>query len=137
LLGWLWWRFANEPSLGLDDRCWIGGIECDGMEIFPGVSSRFLVAALAYLVMLHYCVWVMAFPLVARDGTPWRLRTIPLAWRSKSWRIGVACLLAVGAVGVVLLWGCLLADFPLTRDVYLMASVMSILAEAPFLLRTL
>jgi hypothetical protein len=38
---------------------------------------------------------------------------------------------------VVAMWGLLLADFQLTRNVYLLASVTSVLAEVPFLLRTL
>jgi hypothetical protein len=137
LLGWLWLQLAHAPPVGPDDVFTFGSAECDGAEILPGISSRFVVATLAFLVMLHYCVWVVAFPLLERHRTPWQLRAIPLAWRSNGWRIGVASLLIVGAVGVVLLWPCLLADFRLTREIYLMASALSILAEAPFLLRSL
>jgi len=137
LLGWLWWQFANQPPLGSDDRCWLGGAECAGTEILPGLSSRFLVAAFAFLVMLHYCVWVVAFPLLGTGDAPWRLRAIPLAWRSRRWTIGVASVLVVAGIGVVLMWGGLLADFGLTSEVYLLATVTSVLAEVPFLLRTL
>ena len=82
-------------------------------------------------------VLLVAFPLVGPRDAPWRLRAIPLAWKSAGWRTGIVGVLAVGAVGVVALWACLLADFHLTREVYLTASVMSILAEVPFLLRAL
>ena len=91
LLGWLWWRLANEPPLGAEDTCWLGGVECAGAEILPGVSSRFLVAALAFLVLLHYCVWVAAFPLVGQGSAPWQLRNSPgLAVQRLAHRSGVA-----------------------------------------------
>src|SRR5262249_14844640 len=104
LLGWLWWRLANEPTMGGDDGFRFAGVDCAGADVLPGVSSRFLVAALAFLVMLHYCVWVVAFPLVGPRDAPWRLRAILLAWRSAGWRIGIAGVLAVGVVGVIALW---------------------------------
>ena len=34
-------------------------------------------------------------------------------------------------------WACFLADYPLTRDVYFTVAILHVLAEFPFLLRTL
>ena len=38
---------------------------------------------------------------------------------------------------VLLLWGCFLANYPLTRDVYFTVALLHVLAEVPFLLRIL
>ena len=38
---------------------------------------------------------------------------------------------------VLLLWGCFLADYPTTRDVYFTVALLHVLAEVPFLLRAL
>ena len=47
----------------------------------------------------------------------------------------LAGLLAVGAVVVLALWACFLADYPATRDLYFTVALAHVLAEAPFLLR--
>ena len=90
-----------------------------------------------FLEMLHYSVWLVAIPLVGLRTAPWRLRAVPLARRSPSWHAAVTCGLAVGGAVVLLLWGCFLADYPLTRDVYFTAAMLHVLAEVPFLLRAL
>ena len=43
----------------------------------------------------------------------------------------------LGGLVVLLLWGCFLADYPLTRDVYFTVALLHVLAEVPFLLRAL
>ena len=78
-------------------------------------------------------------------AAPWRLAAVPLARRGTAWRGGLAAFLAAGlcvvlalGLGVVLvLWGCFLADYATTRDVYFTVAMLHVLAEVPFLLRAL
>jgi multidrug resistance efflux pump len=65
------------------------------------------------------------------------MRSIPLARRSLGWRHALTLLLAVGLGVVLLLWAGFLADYPLTRDIYVSVAIVHILAEVPFLLRAL
>ena len=46
-------------------------------------------------------------------------------------------LLVAGAFVVALLWLCFLADYATTRDIYFTVATAHVLAEVPFLLRTL
>ena len=105
-----------------------------GAGLLPGVSSHLLVSTHTFLEMLHYGIWVVAIPLVALR---WDLRAVPLARRSPGWRKVVLGLLGVGVVVVLLLWGCFLANYPVTRDVYFTVAMLHVLSEVPFLLRSL
>jgi hypothetical protein len=107
-----------------------------GASIVTGVSSHLLVATHTFLEMLHYGIWVVVIPLIAYRARPWKL-DVPLARRSLSWRRGLLIVLGLGVVVVLLLWGCFLADYPLTRDVYFTVALLHVLAEVPFLLRAL
>jgi hypothetical protein len=136
LLGLLWWRLADAPPLPGQDALSVriaqhAGAETEGLR---GISSHLLVATHTFLEMLHYGIWVVAIPLVALR---WDLKAVPLARRSPSWRRLVLGLLGVGVVVVLLLWGCFLANYPLTRDVYFTVALLHVLAEVPFLLRIL
>lgn len=105
-----------------------------GSQLFAGVSSRLLVATHAFLEMLHYGVWLLAVPLVTG---PWRLAGIPVARRSLPWRFVTAVVLVCGAAVVLMLWGCFLLDYATTRDLYFTVALLHVLAEIPFLLRSL
>jgi hypothetical protein len=136
-LGVLWWRLADAPPLPGDDELTRRITEHAGAAILPGVSSHLLVATHTFLEMLHYGVWVVAIPLIGLRAAPWRLGAVPLARRSPAWRRSLAVLLAVGLGVVVVLWGCFLADYVATRNVYFTVAVLHVLAEVPFLLRAL
>jgi hypothetical protein len=135
-LGLLWWRLASAPPLPGEDMLTARITEHAGAGVFRGVSSHLLVATHTFLEMLHYGIWVVAIPLVALR---WDLglRGVPLARRSPGWGRLVLGLLAFGVVIVLLLWGCFLANYPLTRDVYFTVALLHVLAEVPFLLRAL
>lgn len=137
LIGVLWWRLADAPPLPGSDALSLRITQHAGAFILQGVSSHLLVATHTFLEMLHYSVWLLAIPLVGLSTAPWRVRSIALAKRSMSWRFAVISLLALGGIVVVLLWGCFLADYPTTRDVYFTVAMLHVLAEVPFLLRTL
>jgi hypothetical protein len=135
LVGLLWWRLASTPDLqgdALVERI----AQHAGAGTLQGVSSHLLVATHTFLEMLHYGIWVVVIPLVAYRARPWKL-DVPLARRSPAWRRALLITLGVGVVVVLLLWGCFLANYPLTRDVYFTVALLHVLAEVPFLLRTL
>lgn len=136
LLGVLWLRLAGAPDLPGHDGLTLRITQHAGAGVLAGVSTHFLVAAHTFLEMLHYGVWMVAIPLLAIDGSPWKLAKVPLANR-RGWRPAVALFLATGAVAVVALWACFLADYPVTRDVYFTVAMLHVLAEFPFLIRSL
>jgi hypothetical protein len=137
LLGLLWWQLARTPNLPGDDSLTLQITAHAGAGILHNVSTHLLVATHTFLEMLHYSVWLLAIPLVGIRTNPWRLQTVPLARRSHPWRLGLLGVLAAGVVVVLLLWGCFLADYPLTRQVYFTVALLHVLAEVPFLLRAL
>jgi hypothetical protein len=137
LLGLLCWQLGEGPPLPDDNPLTLSIAQGAGAGILHGVSARLLVAAHAFLTMVHYGVWIIAVPAVALPARLWQVRSIPLARRSFGWRLGLGLLLAAGAGVVLVLWGGFLADYQLTRDLYLTVAIVHILAEAPFLLRTL
>ncbi|MBL8798699.1 MAG: hypothetical protein JNM56_32695 [Planctomycetia bacterium] len=137
VLGVLWWKLADAPPLPGDDALTVRVTRHAGADILQGISPHLLVATHTFLEALHYAVWVLAIPLVGLKTAPWDLSSVPMAWRSPSWRTGLACVLGVSALVVLALWACFLADYPLTRDIYFTLALFHVLAEAPFLLRAL
>ena len=137
VLGVLWWKLAAAPSLPGDDALTVRITGHAGADVLQGISTHLLVATHTFLEALHYAVWVLAIPLVGLKTAPWNLSSVPMAWRSPSWRLGLACVLGISAVVVLALWACFLADYPLTRDLYFTVALFHVLAEAPFLLRAL
>ncbi len=108
-----------------------------GAWFLPGVSPHFLIAAHAFLEMVHYGVWVVIIPLIGLRSRPWQVSAIPAARRSRNWARGVSAVLLVGALVVVVLWVCFRLDYPTTRHVYFTVAMLHVLAEVPFLLRML
>lgn len=137
VLALLWWRLADAPSLPGDDALSARIAQHAGADILRGISAHLLVATHAFLEMLHYSVWVIAIPLVGLKTAPWKIGSIPMTWRSPSWKFALGALLVAGSGVVLLLWACFLADYPLTRDVYFTVALLHVLAEVPFLLRAL
>jgi hypothetical protein len=137
LLCLLWWRLGDAPSLPGHDALTERITRHAGAEILQGVSTHLLVATHTFLEVLHYGVWLIAIPLVGLGGAPWSLGAVPLVRRTPEWRfVLVGCFFA-GGVLVLILWGCFLADYPMTRDVYFTVAMLHVLAEVPFLLRAL
>jgi len=137
LLGLLWWRLSDSPSLPGIDAFTQRITRHAGADLLPGVSSHLLVATHTFLEMLHYAAWLLAIPLVSMAFAPWRIGQVPMARRSQSWRWAVGGILFAGGAAVIVLWCGFLADYPLTRDVYFTVAMLHVLAEVPFLLRAL
>jgi hypothetical protein len=87
---------------------------------------------------LHYGVWLVGIPLAAGTGLlPWRAGSVPLVRHRRGRPRLIRALLYAGGAGVLLLGFCFLADYPTTRDIYFTFAMAHVLAEVPFLLRTL
>ncbi|HVS39164.1 MAG TPA: hypothetical protein VMS17_26635 [Gemmataceae bacterium] len=136
-LGVLWWKLAAAPSLAETDDLARAVTHHAGADVLQGVSSHLLVATHTFLEMLHYAVWIVLVPLVGLRTAPWKLNTVPLARRSPAWRLGLYAFLGAGLAAVIVLWGCFLADYTTTRNVYFTVALVHVLAEVPFLLRAL
>jgi hypothetical protein len=137
LVGVLWWRLAGAPHLAGDDALTLRITQHAGAGILAGVSTHLLVATHVFLETLHYGIWLVAIPLAGLRTAPWRLQTVPLFRHPQGWPRAVCAALIAGACGVILLWASFLADYTATRDVYFTVAMFHVLAEAPFLLRTL
>jgi hypothetical protein len=136
-LGVLWWRLAGADNLPGDERLTRLITGHAGADILEGVSSHLLVATHTFLEMLHYGVWIVAIPLIGVASAPWQLQRVPLARRGAAWRTGVAVFLVAGLAVVLVLWVCFLGNYETTRTVYFTVAIFHVLAEVPFLLRSL
>ena len=134
----LWWGLAASPSITDDGEVALRVVRHAGAGLLTGVSTYLLVSTHVFLETLHYGVWLVGVPLAAGTGLlPWRADSVPLVRHKAGWPRLIRALLYAGAGVVVLLWLCFLADYPTTRDVYFTFAMAHVLAEVPFLLRTL
>lgn len=137
VLGLIWWRLWDAPALPGDDMLSMRITANAGAEWLTAISSHALVASHTFLELLHYGVWVVLIPLVTMQAMPWKLSNVPLARRGGAFRVGVVAVCVLGIVVVIALWAGFIANYPLTRDLYFMLAIAHVLAEAPFLIRTL
>jgi hypothetical protein len=134
----LWWRLGGAAPLPEEGEVALRIVRHAGAGVMPAVSTHLLVSTHVFLETLHYGVWLVGIPLVAGVGVaPWRASTVPLVRHREGWPRLIRALLAAGGAAVVLLWLGFLADYATTRDVYFTFAVAHVLAEVPFLLRTL
>ena len=136
-LGMLWLRLADAPDLPGKDLLTVRIAQHAGADLLTGISTHLLVATHTFLEMLHYGVWLVAMPLVGMQAAPWKVGDVPLARRTPAWRAGVLGLLIGGGVAAVALWVGFFTNYTATRDVYFTVALLHVLAEVPFLLRSL
>lgn len=137
-LALLWWRLAEAAPLVEDGEVALRVVRHAGAEIVPAVSTHLLVSTHVFLETLHYGVWLVGVPLAAGGGlAPWRAASVPLVRHRRGWPRLIRTLLAAGGLLVLLLWLCFAADYATTRDIYFTVAMAHVLAEVPFLLRTL
>jgi hypothetical protein len=152
LLAGMLWQLTQTPALPDDNGLFWRITQHAGAQLLPNISSHALVATHVFLEMLHYCVWLVALPLIAplakRASDPqassthasrrvWSLKMVPLARHPRGFPKLVATALAFGVFLVVVLWFGFSVDYATTRDVYFTIAIAHVLAEAPFLLRML
>jgi hypothetical protein len=92
-----------------------------------------LLALHAFLELLHYGAWVILLPLIGLAAAPWDFRRVPLVGHRDGWPRLVKLAFSAGAVAVVLLWVCFLADYKTTREIYFTLAIVHVMAEVPFL----
>ena len=140
LLGAMVWQLSRTASLSDDNGLFWRITQHAGAELLPQVSSHLLVSVHLFLEMLHYGVWIVALPLLARAGASvkfWDVKNVPVARHPNGFPKLIGAMLIVALVMVVALWFGFSADYAATRDVYFTIAIAHVLAEAPFLLRML
>jgi hypothetical protein len=160
LLAGMFWQLSRTPALADDNGLFWRITQHAGAQLLPNVSSHVLVAIHVFLEMLHYGVWLVALPLIARRQLTaeahlsvrpgrtrrsastqnrfiWNVKTVPLARHPRGFPRLVATALVFGVFLVVVLWLGFTVDYATTRDVYFTVAIAHVLAEAPFLLKML
>ena len=137
LLAALWMTLAAQPNLPEESRLFWRIAQHAGGEILPGVSSHLLVATHVFLESIHYFVWILLIPLVDRRAIPWRLRDIPMLAHANGIPKIFIGFCVFGAIVVVALWFGFTFDYTATRDIYFAFAIGHVLAEFPFLIKTL
>jgi hypothetical protein len=92
-----------------------------------------LLALHAFLELLHYGAWVILLPFIGLAAAPWDFRRVPLVGHRDGWPKLVKLAFSGGAVAVVLLWICFMADYKTTREIYFTLAIVHVMAEVPFL----
>lgn len=96
-----------------------------------------LVAIHVFLEMLHYVVWIVLLPMLGTRGRLWSLRSIPLVQHPRGFPHLITAAMIVAIFLVIVLWAGFGLDYAATRDIYFALAIAHVLAEAPFLLRTI
>jgi hypothetical protein len=60
------WQLSRTPPLADDNGLFWRITQHAGAQLLPNISSQVLVAVHVFLEMLHYAVWQVALPLIAR-----------------------------------------------------------------------
>ena len=128
ILGAMIWSLSQTSPLSDDNGLFWRITQHSGAQLLPQVSSHMLVSVHLFLEMLHYAVWIVALPLLSRKF--WTVAKVKAGFPRK-------VLLGVGLVGVAILWVGFAAEYSQTRDLYFTIAIAHVLAEAPFLLKTL
>jgi hypothetical protein len=131
------WAISNKPALADNNGLAWRITQHAGAEILPSVSSHLLVSLHVFLEMLHYGVWLIALPLIAARSKIWDVKAIPLFRHPRGFPRLILATLVVGLFLIAMLWFSFAVDYGVTRDVYFAVAIAHVLAEVPFLLRTL
>jgi hypothetical protein len=131
------WQFSSAPPLADDNGLFWRITQHAGAEILPNISSHLLVSIHVFLEMLHYMVWLVALPLLATGGTLLSMNSIPLVRHPQGFPKLIKASMILGLFAVGLLWLGFTLDYSTTRDIYFAVAIAHVLAEAPFLLRTM
>jgi hypothetical protein len=133
----LLWQLSGTQSLNDDNGLAWRVTQHAGAELLSGVSTHLLVSLHVFLEMLHYLVWLVALPLLSSTGKIWKLTSIPLVQHPRGLPRLIGTAMALGCLAVALLWLGFSLDYAATRDIYFAVAIAHVLAEAPFLLRTI
>ncbi len=133
----IWWSLHDAGAVGTSDVLSLQITRHAGAAVIPSMSSHMLVAMHTFLEMVHYGVWLIAIPLVSAGWKNWQPGSIPIAHRSPDFKRLVPVIFATSTFAVVVLWVCFALNYSVTRDVYFTLAMAHVLAEIPFLLKTI
>ncbi|HEY9730521.1 MAG TPA: hypothetical protein V6C89_01330 [Drouetiella sp.] len=133
----IWWTLHESPSYNSDSVLISQIVRHAGSQVMPYASSRMLVAMHTFLEMMHYGVWLIVIPLISAGWKNFQPVSIPIAHRSDRFKRLVPGILATSTFTVVVLWICFALNYSITRDVYFTLAMAHVLAEIPFLLKTI
>lgn len=136
-VGWIGWLVGSPEPLRAIDAHTRGILIQGGANLFPMVPDVFCVAVHAFLEMLHYGVWLVAFPLASEGSLRAVLDPSWLAGRFSGGRPVIRMLLVFSSLMVIVLWGSFWIDPSWTRQIYFTLAVVHVIAEIPALLRML
>lgn len=133
------WLLSRTSPLVDDNGLFWRITQHSGADMLPQVSSHMLVSVHLFLEMLHYAVWIIALPVIGRMATArfWKVNSVPVARHPRGFPRIVAGVLIAALIVVGVLWFGFSIDYATTRDIYFTVAIAHVLAEAPFLLRTL
>jgi hypothetical protein len=144
ILSLMIWHLSKTTPLADSNGLFWRITQHSGAELFPQVSSHMLVSVHLFLELLHYCVWIFALTLIGplnqkvrANRRVWDVMSIPFARHPRGFPKFVSLLLVAGLFAVVALWAGFSLDYSTTRDLYFTIAIAHVLAEAPFLLRTM
>lgn len=133
----IWATLHSAPSLTSNEMLTLQITKHAGADVFPFASSHMLVAMHTFLEFIHYGVWLIAIPLVSAGWRNWQPVSIPLVHRAPVFKRIVPATLGLSTFAVVVIWVCFILNYSITRDVYFTLAMAHVLAEIPFLLKTI
>jgi hypothetical protein len=133
----LWTTLAGQPNLSEETNLFWRIGQHAGSELFPSISSHLLVATHVFLESIHYFVWLLLIPLIDKRAIPWRLSDVPLFANKHGIPKIFIGFLITSVLITMALWLGFTADYTTTRDIYFAFAIGHVLAEFPFLVKTL
>lgn len=104
-----------------------------GAGFFTGASPTMLLAVYTFLQMVHYGVWVFAIPIATQSWKRWRVDQLAFLKKRTKLRPLIRTVIGVGVATVICAWFGFNLDYNTTIEIYVVASLAHVLAEAPFL----
>lgn len=133
----IWWTLHDASPLSAVDVLTAQITKHAGSQVMPYASSHMLVSMHTFLEMVHYGVWLVAIPLLSAGWRNWQPGSIPISHRSDGFRHVVPAIFVSSTFAVLVLWVCFALNYSVTRDVYFTLAMAHVLAEIPFLLKTI
>lgn len=133
----LWLIYGSAPPLSEEKYLFSVITNHAGSNIFPQISSHFLVATHVFLETIHYAVWIILIPLIDQRAVPWKLSRVPVIANKDGFPRLATAALAISFLLVVGFWVGFSVDYVVARDVYFAFAIAHVLAEFPFLIKML
>lgn len=104
-----------------------------GVAFFPGASPVMFVAVYGFLQMVHYGVWVLAIPIATQSWKRWNINRISAVRNRSRLRMALAAAVGLATLALPAFWLGFKFDYNTTIEIYVIVSLMHVIAEVPFL----